>query len=265
MNMRDKFYPQTMTLRVPGLLARLVPSEVSKRNFIKKNGLGNENEFFNKMLPNMLAYRAYKKGFLREYLDKNIKTSIAEGMQEKILDFLAESFDYLYFDESEYECDDIINIRFDVKNEDLYAKLFSRLDSIGIKRSAYLRNLIHEYFNQSEYQKERICFNEEYNKLTEAIENEFILQFNVAGEIITALCAALEFSVRKEHWYLLYFKKDKFDTLYSIPIFFVKKIVSLEKTTCEPSSKISRQVNILVENGKFDEQECFILGGEIDA
>ena len=38
--MRDKFYPQTMTLRVPGLLARLVPAEVSKRNFIKKNGLG---------------------------------------------------------------------------------------------------------------------------------------------------------------------------------------------------------------------------------
>ena len=153
MIMRDKFYPQTMTLRVPGLLARLVPAEVSKRNFIKKNGLGNENEFFNKMLPNMLAYRAYKKGFLREYLDKNIKASIAEGMQEKILDFLAESFDYLYFDESEYECDDIINIRFDTKNEDLYAKLFSRLDNIGIKRSAYLRNLIHEYFNQSEYQK----------------------------------------------------------------------------------------------------------------
>lgn len=263
--MRDKFYPQTMTLRVPSLLARLMPAEVSKRNFIKKNGLGNENEFLNKMLPNMLAYRAYKKGFLREYLDKNIKASIAEGMQEKILDFLAESFDYLYFDESEYECDDIINIRFDVKNEDLYAELFARLDSIGIKRSAYLRNLIHEYFNQSEYQKERICFNEEYNKLNEAIENELILQFNIGSKIISALCAALEFSVKKEHWYLLYFEKDKFDTLYSIPIFNVSKILLLEETTREPNEEISKQVNILVENGKFDEKEHFFLGGDSNA
>ena len=260
--MRDKFYPQTMTLRVPSLLARLVPAEVSKRNFIKKNGLGNENEFLNKMLPNMLAYRAYKKGFLREYLDKNIKASIAEGMQEKILDFLAESFDYLYFDESEYECDDIINIRFDVKNEDLYAELFARLDSIGIKRSAYLRNLIHEYFNQSEYQKERICFNEEYNKLNEAIENELILQFNIGGRLIRSLCAALEFSVKKEHWYLLYFEKDKFDTLYSIPIYNVSKIILLEETTREPNEEISKQVNMLVETGKFDEQEHFFLGGD---
>ena len=67
--MRDKFYPKTMTIRVPSLLAKLVPAEVSKRNFVKKNGRGNENEFFNKILPNMLAYRAYKKGFLRDYLD----------------------------------------------------------------------------------------------------------------------------------------------------------------------------------------------------
>ena len=246
-------------------MTKLIAAEVAKRNFIKKNGLGNENEFFNKMLPNMLAYRAYKKGFLREYLDKNIKASIAEGMQEKILDFLAESFDYLYFDESEYECDDIINIRFDTKNEDLYARLFARLDNIGIKRSAYLRNLIHEYFNQSEYQKERICFNEEYNKLNEAIENEFILQFNIGSRIISALCAALEFSVKKEHWYLLYFEKDKFGTLYSIPIFNVSKILLLEKTTGEPNEEISKQVNMLVETGKFDEKESFILGGDSNA
>lgn len=263
--MRDKFYPQTMTLRVPGLLARLVPAEVSKRNFMKKNGRGNENEFFNKMLPNMLAYRAYKKGFLREYLDKNIKASIAEGMQEKILDFLAESFDYLYFDESEYECDDIINIRFDTKNEDLYAKLFSRLDNIGIKRSAYLRNLIHEYFNQSEYQKERICFNDEYSEIVEAMSDEIVFQFKTGENIITALAAALEYSVKSEHWYLLYFNENQFNTLYSIPLFEVKNILLRYKSEALPDEGVSELVEEIIEKGTFDSSDKFILGGDFNA
>ena len=213
--MRDIFFPQTMAIRVPSSLTRLIAAEVSKRNFFKHNGQGNENEFLNKMLPNMLAYRAYKKGLLREYLDKNVKTSINEGMQEKILDFLAESFDYLYFDEREYECDDVINLRFDVKNEHLYAELFVRLDNIGIKRSAYLRNLIHEYFTQSEYQKERICFNEEYNRLSRAMSDELIFQFTYNGQNISAFAVALEYSVKSEHWYLLYFRDNEYDILYS--------------------------------------------------
>lgn len=100
-----------MTIRVPSFVTRLIAAEVSKRNFFKCNGQGNENDFLNKMLPNMLAYRAYKKGYLRDHLEKNIKASITEGMQEKILDFLTESFDYAYFDKNEYECDDAINIR----------------------------------------------------------------------------------------------------------------------------------------------------------
>ena len=263
--MRDKFYPQTMTIRIPSLLARHVPAEVSKRNFIKKNGLGNENEFFNKMLPNMLAYRAYKKGFLREFLDKNIKACIADGMQEKILDFLAESFDYSYFNESEYECDDIINIRFDVKNKDLYAELFSRLDNLGIKRSAYLRNLIHEYFSQSEYQKERICFDDEFAKIVEALSDELIFQFKTETQTITALAAALEYSVKSEHWYLLYFYENQFDTLYSVPLFRIRDVLIRYKSRMIPNNTASDEVNALIESGVFDSSDSFTIGGVSDA
>lgn len=254
-----------MTVRVPSFVTRLVAAEVSKRNFLKSNGQGNENEFFNKMLPNMLAYRAYKKGYLREYLDKNVKTSITEGMQEKILDFLAESFDYLYFDESEYECDDTINLRFDVKNEDLYAKLFVRLDNVGIKRSTYLRNLIHEYFNQSEYQKERICFNEEYVRLSEAISGEQIFQFRLEGTVFSALAVALEYSVKSEHWYLLYFKEKRFDTLYSAPLYKIKNVLARYRSDNEPPASISEKVYGIIDSGRFDSAERFELGGNDNA
>jgi hypothetical protein len=254
-----------MTIRVPSFVSRLVAAEVSKRDFLKPNGQGNENEFFNKMLPNMLAYRAYKKGYLRDYLDRNVKASITEGMQEKILDFLAESFDYLYFDESEYECDEVINLRFDVKNEEMYADLFVRLDNIGIKRSAYLRNLIHEYFNQSEYQKERICFNEEYEKIVEAINNEIVFQFYRDGETVCASAAAIEYSVKSEHWYLLYFRENEFNTLYSYPLYKVENVLLRYRTDNEPKAHISEKVNEIIDTGVFDAIEKFSLGGEVNA
>ena len=254
-----------MAIRVPSFVTRLTAAEVSKRNFLKSNGHGNENEFFNKMLPNMLAYRAYKKGYLRDYLDKNVKASITEGMQEKILDFLAESFDYLYFDESEYECDDVINLRFDVKNEDLYAELFVRLDNMGIKRSAYLRNLVHEYFNQSEYQKERICFNEEYVKLTQAISDELIFQFQHQENICSAFAVSLEYSVKNEHWYLLYFKDEKYDILYSTPLYQIKNILVKRRSNTEPPITISKEVHDIIDSGEFDSARSFFLGGNDNA
>ena len=263
--MRNIFFPKTMTIRVPNFIKNLVSAEVSKRNLLKPNGQGNENEFFNKMLPNMLAYRAYKKGYLREYLEKNVKTSITEGMQEKILDFLAESFDYLYFDESEYKCNDVINLRFDVKNEALYADLFVHLDNIGIKRSAYLRNLIHEYFNQSEYQKERICFNEEYNKLSEAISGEKIIQFNNGQNCIMALAVALEFSVKYEHWYFLYFAENNFNKLFSTPLYQISKVLSIHAIDNEPPAEVSQKIHGVIEREDFADFEQIHLGRDLNA
>ena len=75
-NYERYIFSKTMTIRVPSFVTRLVAAELPKRDFLKSDGRGNENEFYNKMLPNMLAYRAYKKGYLCEYLDKNVKASI---------------------------------------------------------------------------------------------------------------------------------------------------------------------------------------------
>ncbi len=249
-----------MTIRVPSFVTRLINAEVSKRNFFKPNGQGNENEFLNKMLPNMLSYRAYKKGYMRDYLEKNIKASITEGMQEKILDFLSETFDYAYFDKDEYECDDVINIRFDVGNEALYTDLFIYLDRIGIKRSAYLRNLIYEYLTQAEYQRERICFNEEYHDLSEAITNELVFQFHCGKEVISALAVALEYSVKSEHWYLLYFKENDYSILYSSPLYKIRRINIKGEPNNNPPVSLSKEVHNLIDSGDFDSAEKFILG-----
>ena len=250
---------------MPNLMTKLIVAEVAKRNFIKKNGQSNENEFFNKMLPNMLAFRAYKKGFLRDYLNKNIKESISESMQNKILDFLAESFDYLYFDESEYECDDVINLRFDVNNENLYAELFVRLDEIGIKRSSYLRNLIHEYLNQSEYQRERICFNEEFEKLTDAISAELITQINTKTNSIILFPVALEYSVKNEHWFLLYFVENNYSKLYSVPLYQISNVLPIRKCKNYPPNNLSAKIYEIIESEKFADFDEFDLRRISDA
>lgn len=263
--MKDNFFPKTMAIRVPGLLTRLVAAEVSKRNFFKKNGQGNENEFFNKILPNMLKYRAKKKGVLRDFFEKNIKESINNGMQERILDLLTESFDYLYFKESDDDCNDTIHLRFDVKNEFLYAELFTQLDTIGLKRGAYLRTLIQEYLKQSEHQKERICFEEEYEKLLTAIENEFIVQFQYKSERISAYALALEFSAKSEHWFLLYFKEADYKKVYSVPLYEIKNILLTRKAENVPEPNVSQKIHEIIDSGTFDDFAEFILGDDHNA
>ena len=258
--MKETYSAKTITIRVPNFVTRQIDAETSKRNFFKPNGQGNENGFINKMLPNMLAYRAYKKGYLRDHLEKNVKASITEGMQEKILDYLAESFDYAYFDKNEYECDDVINIRFDVDNESLYTNLFIYLDEIGIKRSAYIRNLIYDYLNQAEYQKERICFNEEYHDLSKAISKELVFQFHCGKEIVSALAVALEYSVKSEHWYLLYFKENDYSTLYSTPLYKIRKINKKYSPKVEPPLNIREKVYGIIDSGEFDSADKFTLG-----
>lgn len=259
--MRNTFFPGTMTIRVPELLSRLVTAESLKRNFLKKDGRGNENEFFNKMLPGMLAYREYKKGYLRDYLDKTIKSSIATGMQDKILDFLAESFDYKYFDKSEYECNSTVNLRFDVENERLYADLFVRLDNIGIKRSAYLRNLMQEYFSLAEYQKERICFKNEYDILLDALNDEIIVQITMNKKSCNAYPLSLEYSVKSEHWYFLYFEEGDYGILHSIPLYKIDNILLLYCTASVPDDRYSEQIYSIIETEEFDSKESFELGG----
>ncbi len=249
--MYNNFYPNTITIRLPSLIKRLVDAEIAKRNFFKQDGTTNESKFYNKILPNMLDYREYKNSSLRRYLEKNVKESITEGMQEKMLDLLTISFDYLYFDKNEQECNDVINLRIDVSKENIYAELFVRLDNIGVKRSTYLRNLIIEYLFLAEYQKERICFKEEYDKMVYAIKNKIIFEFKSENKTFIAYAVSLEYSVKNEHWYLLFFKENNFKTIYSIPIYKITKILFRYKIEIEPERQIVEKVHEIIDTGEY--------------
>lgn len=258
--MNENYYQNTITIRMPSIMTNLISAEVAKRNFFNKDGQINVNEFLNKMLPNMLAYREYKKISLRDFLDKKIKACITERMQEKILDFLSESFDYFYFDEGEYACNDVINLRFSVSNEKLYSNLFIRLDNISIKRSTYIRNLINEYLNLSEHQKERICFDEEFIALANAINDSSYVQFLNKGVPITAIPFALEYSVKQEHWYLLYLNETNIDALYSTRLYNISKVLCLRESELSIPKELIEKIKGIIERGEYAESNKINFG-----
>lgn len=134
------------------------------------------------------------------------------------------------------------------------------MDRIGIKRSAYLRNLIYEYLTQAEYQKERICFNEEYHKLSEAISKELVLQFRCGKEPLSALAVALEYSIKNEHWYLLYFKENDYSILHSTPLYKIRKVHIKDMPEVKPPIHLSEEVHALIDIGEFDCADKFIIG-----
>ncbi len=261
--MRNIFYPQTMSIRVPALLKKLIDAEASKRGFDESDEKST-NRFYNKMLPNIIQHRKSKKNKLRAFLERSVKASISKAMQEKVIDSMTEYFDYSYFEEDD-ECDDTINIRFNVRNEDFYAELFTRIEDAGMKRSTYIRNLLNEYFAMPDHQRERVCFYEEYDKLNKALFNNLTCQFTLDKSTQTAIIMAIQYSVRMEHWYVLYFYENQFNIIYSTPLYKFKNILCRGKSRSEPSADISRRINMMIDEGIFADSSEFIIGGNHDA
>lgn len=265
--MNKNFCPPTVTIRIPHSLQKKIWAEVPKRYFRKPNGEPNENEFINKILPNLLAFRNEKRGRLRKYLKDKIQASIAKGMQDSVLDLICESFDHVYFEKLDEECDCTLTLRLDVDRHAMYASLFDRLEHMGIARSAYLRNLFCEYFNFSNELRERICFKEEYDTLKTAMEEEKIFRFDVGGVAIDAIAVSLEFSVLEshEHWYLLYFRENKFDVLYALPLYLIRNVALLHEPQSTPPSEIADRIHAIVESGIYCQKGEFNMRGENDA
>ena len=259
--MSEKYFIETLPIRISDFTDRQLQAEVAKRGFLTPNGKGNENGFLNKMLPNMLKYREYKKGHLREYLERTVKHTLNSAMQEKILDFLAESFDYCYFDQKEYFLESTINIRFDVKNANLYAELFSRLEDNGIKKSAYIRNLIAEYCRLPEHEKDRICFEQEFLALDEACAEGLVLQLKYNNQRYTLIAQALEFSFQSEHWHFIATDYTEYSKLYSIPLYKIQDVLLLKNKKYNMPDRYADEIHALIDSGRFADKESFCVGG----
>ncbi|MBQ2738363.1 MAG: hypothetical protein IJF38_06700, partial [Clostridia bacterium] len=129
----------------------------------------------------------------------------------------------------------------------------------------YIRNLINEYFTLPDHQRERVCFYEEYDKFNKALSNNLTCQFSIDGSTKIASIMAIQYSVRKEHWYVLYFCENQFNILYSRALHEFKHIVCRGKSRNEPSADISKQVNMMIDAGIFADKHEFIIGDNHDA
>lgn len=261
--MNNKILSKTISIRIPYLISNLLSAEAIKRNFLKDNGKENENNFLNKLLPNMIKYREQKKDSLRDFLDKNIKMTIKKGMENTVVECLTDYFDYLYFDKEESSCDDMLNFRINISNEELFTNLFDRLDSMNIKRSSYLKNLIYEYLDKSEYQKDRICFKNEYENLLMCMQNSQLCQLNFDKTSVIAQIVAVEFSVKHEHWYVLYFENNDFSKIYSAPIYKIKNVLVRNKPAFLPPDDISDKIYKIIEQELYDQSDYFNFNEEI--
>ena len=249
--MEDKYFLDTITIRIQSHYIKSINNEAKKRMFFKKNGEVNIGAFINTVLYGMLIYRDYKKQSLRKYLSKNIKESITEKNQDKILDFLSDSFDFLYFNENEYQCNSSITFRINKNNYNELANLFFRLDMENIKRSSYIKNLIYEYFSLADHKKEHICFIYQCKLIVESIINDKIFNFTYNNKTVS-----LEYSTIKEHWYLLYFEENNVNVLNAVPIYDIKNILIKHTHSFTFNKKINEKISNIIEN------ESYITGSQ---
>ncbi|MBR6737862.1 MAG: hypothetical protein IKL82_05820 [Clostridia bacterium] len=227
--MNTYLQPEIITIRIPSFLLRQIRAEVKKLKFYKNNGNLNVNKFLTKMIPSMIEFTNHKSESLKTHLYKNIKDCLPEKMQDKIIDFIMESVEQDLHSKQYYSCEEVITLRLDVKNEDFYAKLFTKLDDIGVKKSTFLRNIIVEYFKQSEYQRQRICFYEECKKIKDIANDERLCCLKIRHSVINVIPLGIEYSAKDSYLYLIYFKEKDYSKIFSVPLCMIDKALPLRK------------------------------------
>ena len=100
---------------------------------------------------------------------------------------------------------------------------------------------------------------------SKAAEEEIIVRFSDGCDTISAYAVALEYSAKSEHWHFLYFEENKYDILFSIPLYRLKNILLRYRTKTVPPEILSDQIHKIIESEAFDGTECFSLGDDKDA
>lgn len=149
----------------------------------KKNKIANTNSFINRILPIIYTFRKKQDDKFMNFLDK--KYSILKDQNGEINknELIQEINKFYYEDDISYH-EEEINLRIANNNMNMFSHIIEDEYEKRIKKSTYFRSLINQYSNLKLDLREYICFNKEYEKLENAIENKFFINFQFQNENI---------------------------------------------------------------------------------
>src|SRR5574344_834845 len=170
MAIREKYIDHEefkIKIKISSSTNRLIQQDMFRFGYLKANEDLNPNLFLNHILPIMEKYRCLQDNRLKNQM---LKHGDFDSCDQTLIDLMNKHYYEDYFD----LCDEVINLRIAKENMEVF-------NYEEKKTSTYLRLLINQYASMILDSREFLFFNDEYSRISKAIEKNNKIKFNHNG------------------------------------------------------------------------------------
>lgn len=206
-----------------------------------------QNTFLNKLIPNLVAYRAEKRRDLRDFLEKNIIHCIKDSFQDKLLYIMDDMFDYAYFDDyRENYHRHTLHFRLNKENIIKLQGFFNELQMQNQNKTSYLRNLFNEYANMRKDKREYLFFDRECYLIEDAIERKTAITCTFKNAKYTLLPYKIDLNYADGSLYLIALEMDDFQVCHAFRLCWLRDIVVEEVDSIKVENDIIKKLEYII-------------------
>lgn len=255
---------EKIKVRITSFVDFLLINDALSFEFIKKDASPNINAFMNKLIPNLLDIRKYRREQIRDEI-QHFKNSPYYDTIEKVsvtMDtIITKAF---FFDEFDEPLSEEIWIRPTKETLPVFEEIYHEETTItAMEMSSYIRNLLEEYARLPLYKREHITFKKEYDLLMHAYHSDKMisLTYNNIKYNVSVLGGIFGFMYEQSNYILCYDNQN--NVIKSFLLHGIKHPYILNKPT-QISNQVLLTFKEIINMHSYIDQETFqIKGGQI--
>lgn len=157
----------------------IIENDAQRFGFIKSDDTPNKNGLLNKLIPNLLAIRKFRREKTRQVLLCTGKENV-----EEIYEAVNQVIDEVYFDNADiHTLDEEIWILPTRQSKKAFDEIYeSETNITALSMTEYIRGLLNEYALLPQYKREEFTFYDEINIIQTTCVTSNILHFVFDGE-----------------------------------------------------------------------------------
>lgn len=236
-------------LSVSEFVLLILQNDALQFGFVKTNGEANINGFLNKLIPNLVFYRQYRRKRIHDLLENRFLRADTEEVYECVNAVI----DQVYFSDAELDIlDETIWFRPSQKKATVFNEIEESETAItGQCTSVYIRGLLNEYCRLPQYKRESISFDDERRDFADASATGKILHATVGGRSIRmfAFHYAYEYTFSQDNRMIGYNLTDR--RIEAIPLHEMLNTYVVERKF-KPSEALISALQVYFENREYD-------------
>jgi hypothetical protein len=248
-------------IRITSFVYFLLINDALSFEFIKKDASPNINAFMNKLIPNLLDIRKYRREQIRDEIRHFKKAPYYDAIEKISVTMDAVITKAFFSDEFNEPLSEEIWIRPTYKTLTIFKEIYHEETALtALEMSSYIRNLLEEYARLPLYKREHITFKTEYDLLMHARQSDKMisLTYNNIKYDVTVFRGILGFLYEQSNYILCYDNKN--NVIKSFILHGIKHPYILNKTA-EISDKALLAFEEIIDLHSYIDQETFYIEG----